>query len=656
MISIILYGRNDSYGYNLHKRAVISLNCMAEVLRDKDDEILFVDYNTPDDFPTFPEAVYDNLTKQARSRVRVLRVREKIHRRYKDRTHLATIEPVARNVGLRRSNPKNRWILATNTDLIFAPVKGDSLTEIVRKLPDGFYGAPRIEVPETLWETLDRRDPKACIKAVRSWGSRFHLNEFVYGNDDILFDAPGDFQLMLRSDLFANDGFDEAMISGWHIDYNISKRLRMIYEQIGDLSDSIVGYHCDHTRQVTPMHKHGGVENSIELFIDSLTRPDIPGQRDSWGCAGDPIEEVSLKSQPGQRYIPLLGNIIRQPLKAPLRVAYRAESYNQTTYSPEHLLPFLADLFSSAPRSWSIGWIGVNRRTLDLFSQAWTSLGFLGEILVQPAVAEQLDLNVRTGVRRAKSVEEINARADAFVFDFTTLAGGSLAEPEGMIDQAFAIDFGTTFRALLAKERQRMAAGDAPRRFIGLNAIHNDFERVIVADVGAARTPFSLRMRHGFVLKDPPALPTDWLPRMYLGPAGMSEREIVRVSAKGERLVCMAPGAEARANGKEGHIVYGPYLPVRPGLYRVTVQFRDPSYDEVEEGRWIMEIASDTRFFAQRAPDVSELRVGTVAMEFEVLEADVIGFQLPRLECRIWTKKNQSVVISKIQVNLVTKD
>ena len=62
MISVVLYGRNDNYGYNLHKRAALSLNCMAEVLTDPSDEILFVDYNTPDDFPTFPEAIQDTLT------------------------------------------------------------------------------------------------------------------------------------------------------------------------------------------------------------------------------------------------------------------------------------------------------------------------------------------------------------------------------------------------------------------------------------------------------------------------------------------------------------------------------------------------------------------------------------------------------------------
>ncbi len=75
MISIVLYGRNDSYGYNLHKRAALSLNCMAEVLTDENDEILFVDYNTPDDFPTFPEAICDTLTDRAKRLLRIIRIR-----------------------------------------------------------------------------------------------------------------------------------------------------------------------------------------------------------------------------------------------------------------------------------------------------------------------------------------------------------------------------------------------------------------------------------------------------------------------------------------------------------------------------------------------------------------------------------------------------
>src|SRR5215467_9423130 len=142
MISIVLYGRNDNYGYNLHKRAALSLNCMAEVLSHADDEILFVDYNTPDDFPTFPEAIADTLTAKAKKHLRILRVRPEVHARFAKRTHLSALEPVARNVAVRRSNPANRWILSTNTDMIFVPRKGQSLSEVARDLPNAHYGIP----------------------------------------------------------------------------------------------------------------------------------------------------------------------------------------------------------------------------------------------------------------------------------------------------------------------------------------------------------------------------------------------------------------------------------------------------------------------------------------------------------------------------------
>src|SRR5687767_15105806 len=121
MLSVILYGRNDSYGYNLHKRAAISFNTIAELLLDDNDEILFVDYNTPDDMPTFPEAIQDTLTQKAKQHLRILRVRPHIHLRYKNLTHLIALEPISRNIALRRSNPHNRWILSTNTDMVFVP-------------------------------------------------------------------------------------------------------------------------------------------------------------------------------------------------------------------------------------------------------------------------------------------------------------------------------------------------------------------------------------------------------------------------------------------------------------------------------------------------------------------------------------------------------
>ena len=47
MITFLVAGRNDGYGINLHKRTAISLNHIASLCREPDDEIIYVDCNTP---------------------------------------------------------------------------------------------------------------------------------------------------------------------------------------------------------------------------------------------------------------------------------------------------------------------------------------------------------------------------------------------------------------------------------------------------------------------------------------------------------------------------------------------------------------------------------------------------------------------------------
>jgi hypothetical protein len=131
LLSIVVYGRNDNHGYNLHKRAAVSINCLTEMLPDPADELIFVDYNSPDDLSTSPEAIRDTLTSRAKAMLRILRVRPEVHRRFQQRTHLSGLGPVARNVGLRASNPANRWILSTHSDIILVTRKAPRLSELV---------------------------------------------------------------------------------------------------------------------------------------------------------------------------------------------------------------------------------------------------------------------------------------------------------------------------------------------------------------------------------------------------------------------------------------------------------------------------------------------------------------------------------------------
>jgi hypothetical protein len=316
MLSVVIYGRNDDHGYNLHKRVAISLNCIADVLSAETDEILFVDYNSPNDLPTLPEAIADTLTAKARSRLRILRVRPEVHARFTERTRLPVLEAIARNVAVRRSNPANRWVLSTNGDMVFVPRSGSSLSAIVRDLAPGIYHTPRFDLPEALWETFDRRDAAGTIAAVRHWGAAAHLNEIVH-REFVRYDCPGDFQLMLRSDLWRVGGFNEQLIHGWHLDYNIAKRLSFIHGEVGDLAGEVLGYHCDHTRRSTPTHEPDHRANSWHLAFDSVGRADIPEQADRWGCPDDAIEELRLTEAAASSYLSALRTALGPPMTAP---------------------------------------------------------------------------------------------------------------------------------------------------------------------------------------------------------------------------------------------------------------------------------------------------------------------------------------------------
>ncbi len=551
MLSVILYGRNDSYGYNLHKRAALSLNTLAAVLDDADDEILFVDYNTPDDYPSFPEAIADTLTQAARARLRVLRVRPAQHARYRGLTHLAALEPIARNVALRRCNPANKWVLSTNTDMIFVPRGAASLTALVRPLADGYYHAPRYELPETLWESLDRADAAGTIATVAAWGEAFHLNEIVAAdNTAYRFDGPGDFQLMLRADLHRIHGFDERMLLGWHVDANIAHRLALLHGQSGVLVDELRGYHCDHTRQVTPAHRPGGVRNDWRAFVEGVRAAQAPGQP-NWGLAGEAVEETRLGGKP--RFPEALRAAIGAPMRQPSHLLHGRASRDRIDYDARHVLPFLADALVAYPRDLRLGWFGSRKDLLARFALAWAALGFQQPIQVA-AGADWLGPSLPDNAAWSP-VGAIGQQAQAFVFDFGMPLGRPAESNLALGEEAPLAFVAAGLRAMaLAEDRHLTCPTAAPRRFIGVNAVHNQWEGLIGSVVGAASAPLATRLRQGLRLP-PVALPCDILPQLHPGAA--SER-----TADGIRIL----------PGRAGQTLRGPPMLLLPGAYRLRLR------------------------------------------------------------------------------------
>lgn len=512
MLSIIVYGRNDSHGYNLHKRAAISFNSMAEVLTDPDDEILYVDCNTPDDMPTFPESIHDILTPKAKSLLRIFRLRPDLFKKHTKGTPLKALETISRNIAIRRSNPKNRWILSTNTDIVFVirdPKK--SLSDVVATTPDGFYELPRFEIPETLWESLDRTKPKAIIETLRNWGQKLHLNDAVIGRDIIRFDAPGDFQLVLREQMFQIHGFNEDMIWGWHVDSNLCKRLHLLNGETKSLHDHIFSYHCDHTRQWSSTHsmtrKH---TNNEDRFIFNMNTPYIPEQADTWGIPHEKLEEIRLTPD----YLTRLSTTLEKELPGmtePLTFDYYIpESYNHgEIYDTHHTLPYLLDHFSTIPPSANIGYFGGNHQLLQLLEKSLNHLGHQGNLIVNeemfllgqssPQLSERITLS---------DTHSLLKNSDILIFDTALMHLPHKTNEKGI---AFACTsrLVTLLRKKLKKafflslrsETARKTLSPRPRKFFFISNKGTWFESLTNLYIDTVTTPYSSHVSHGFLRK-----------------------------------------------------------------------------------------------------------------------------------------------------------
>ena len=515
MLSVILYGRNDSYGYNLTKRAAISLNCIAEMLSGEHDEIVFIDYNTPNDVPTFIEAIYDTLTPRARRVLRVLRVRPEVHHRlYGTRTHLAALEAICRNIGVRRSNPQNRWILSTNTDMIFVPRNREyDLTSTVSDLADGHYILPRFELPEPVWESFPRTDPAAIIRACNELGAALHLNEVTLAHPYMRFDNPGDAQFLPRQTLFDIFGFDERLIHGWHVDSNMCKRLFLLYGVTGSLADRLKGYHCDHTRTPTLAHRLDfRIESDPHEFVYNIENPYAQHQSDAWGLPEDAIEEIDFGNGPPARFVP----VVQRTLGMPQDHDYHSDSNelrNYLFYQPEHVLPYVAANLTVYPRDVRLLYIGNNPRLLTLLATCFRDLGFIRPLgwvpdLMCPPLPELADgmaATIEYAPEDPSFIRSLITNHDVLIFDFgldaARLPSSNVVRvTDWPPEQRYRL--GAIARCLAScAEECHMVSRSTPSSslpdFLVVNPNHHPFDQFVSQFLLTTKTPYNTRVRKG---------------------------------------------------------------------------------------------------------------------------------------------------------------
>ena len=361
-LSVIVYGRNDGHGYNMHKRVAISLNCIAEKLDHEDDEIIFVDWNSPEHLPTLIEDIFDTLTSKAQSRIRIFRVRSKIHDELSPTdSKRPTIEPFARNVGIRRSNPKNDWILNTNTDMVFLSQAG-SLSTLISQLPKGFYNAYRYEIPEYLWNSTSRLHSTEFMDQLHNWSisARLTRKVFLQREDHKVPDGPGDFQLAPRETFFELNGFPESMRYGWHVDSAMSQLLvgKLGFPTILE-ENQLEGFHCNHLRHLTHFHTNNEKQNEY-VYGD-----DVVLSEDNWGLIDREIEEINVSSlnQNIQKTLKKLG--INSSVKPESSVDIVADIF----YPTDLTLTFLVDLLVTKQANSHVEYLGFNPRFRDQLSE-----------------------------------------------------------------------------------------------------------------------------------------------------------------------------------------------------------------------------------------------------------------------------------------------
>ncbi|MFI5334482.1 MAG: hypothetical protein ACHQT8_04875 [Chlamydiales bacterium] len=473
MLSVILYGRNDQHEYNYQKRLAMGLNCIAELLTMEGDEILFVDYNSANDEPTVIEVLQDTLTERAKGLIRTIRVRPSHHEEMK--SSLPLLEPVARNVALRRSNPKNKWVLSTNGDMLFVPVsEKESLSEIVSGLPEGFYLLPRFELPENLWELgLDRMDPQGNIAFLKEKGTAMHLNTMVRRSGFLAYDNPGDFQLMLRRDIFHIGGFDEKMRSRWHVDANLCRRMSLLRKQKPDqLENRLWGYHCNHTRKDSLLHKKHHSENDWSRFVGKINAPMLLDQK-QWGLEGKILEEIRLDPSRSRHESHTKGiSSSLQASKVSPELLFHASSYNQIDYASARVFPHLVDHFCNLPEECVIAYMGYNQTLLSLIRHYFSEKKWKGKIVELQEVTD-------------------STHPLLWVFDF----GFDLEE-----DKEYEEGRGE-LKLLMKRFIKIVRSAKSQTKFIGINVLNTDFRALYYQHLHNSEGSFASGVVYGYAKK-----------------------------------------------------------------------------------------------------------------------------------------------------------
>jgi hypothetical protein len=341
VLSVVLIGRNDNHGYNLSKRVSQSINSIAQGLTST-DEIIFVDWNSPLGYPPMPISIHDDLSEFAKKLLKIVVVPPSIHAQFTGQANKMLLEPLARNVGMRRVSKESKWILNTNTDILLLNPPQLSLRDIAEKYNQSPTVAYRYEIPEFIWESFDRRDPQGIQETLRKWHQRKFLEKNVVITLDqreklALPDGVGDFQLAPKDLWYLMTGFAEDMLKGWHVDTRAAIQMNKLSDGVQFIDpEELSIFHQNHMRTSTIYH------NSDETNDESLVFERYKNDA-NWGLADIDLQTFQLDDykRKVQIGIDLSYGILDEGRMLP--VGDSVEMQRNLDYSLKHSSAFLMD-------------------------------------------------------------------------------------------------------------------------------------------------------------------------------------------------------------------------------------------------------------------------------------------------------------------------
>ena len=222
-ISAVVVTRNDNYGDNLNDRAIYCLNSLVDTF----DEIILVDWNSPDNKPQLWD-IQEQINFKGNLKHIVITPEVASMLTNKDPHAQVCCETLGRNIGIRRAT--GNYIVSTNIDVI-APRRDQLENTIKENLNDKtFYTISRRYVDWKMieefhggdrkyWEWESLRDHLIENSEERKWEEKV-----VEGDDYSMVNCCGDFQLAHKNIWNEIRGFEEELIYVLYSDTNVQKK------------------------------------------------------------------------------------------------------------------------------------------------------------------------------------------------------------------------------------------------------------------------------------------------------------------------------------------------------------------------------------------------------------------------------------------------